>query len=302
MSTIDPAVLDIISQLAQIQQQQETIFGDSTSGSASPHQQLQYSMLSPTQAMTQTRRVISDLYERTKTRVPSLSNAEPFLVYRAACLAMLSGSESISEATFLGSSGLVKTVEDYLYGSLWYALHLTDVSSSTGSGNKKMEEAVAHLGMLVNEWGPSYFEQDDEGDGAMYGSATDAVALAAQGGGIGGAPREIPRSGGWAYTLPLLASQQYATALAYLAEAGGGLGLLQATHIGLAMNIMGLPITDFNLGRNSMSNASQALFPMLAASFSASLQGSDTEAALQYIMVLPREGSIIKEQVSLLND
>ena len=113
---------------------------------------------------------------------------------------MLGGSESISEASTLESSGLVKTVEDYLYASLWHALHLADASSSLsitggsavvdgggGSGLRRVAEAVARLSVLINQWGPSYFEEDEDVNGKMYTSASTAVALSAQGGTIGGA-------------------------------------------------------------------------------------------------------------------
>jgi len=299
INLIDPAVSDLIFQLADMQKHRDTIFGDANNNSPSRPEPQQHSMLSPSQAMMQSRRVISDLYERVKTRMTSSSSElEPTVVYQAACLAKLSGAESISEASCLASSGLVRTVEDYLYASLWYALHLSNSASSAGgeSDGNKMEAAISRLGMLVNEWGPSYFEEDDGNEG--FSDATDAVA--SRSGESGGARNEIPRSGGWAYAFPLLASQQYATALAYLAEAGGGLGLLQATHVALIMDTMGLPIDDFSLDGRDKSRSTQTLFPMLVTSYSASLQGSDAGAALQYLMVLSRQGSLIKEQVQRL--
>jgi hypothetical protein len=193
----------------------------------------------------------------------------------------------------LESSGLVKTVEDYLYASLWHALHLADTTSSIGGegGLQNVSRAVARLGKLVNQWGPSYFEQqDDFGDV----SASSAVAAAA---GVASAAQKMPVSGGWAYTLPLLASQQYATALAYLAEAGGGLGLLQATHVGVLMDAAGLSVSDYS---NASNAPSQTLVPMLVASFSASLQGLDAEAALKYLVLLSDKGKFVKEQVQRL--
>jgi len=296
-SGVDPAVLHIISQLVELQQDQETIFGDSTNGNTRSPQQVEKSLLSPSQTMLQSRRQVCELYERTKTRMSSLSggaNVEmPFVPYRAACLALLGGAESISEVSVLESSGLVKTVEDYLYASLWHALHLADTTSSIGGegGLQNVSRAVARLGKLVNQWGPSYFEQqDDFGDV----SASSAVAAAA---GVASAAQKMPVSGGWAYTLPLLASQQYATALAYLAEAGGGLGLLQATHVGVLMDAAGLSVSDYS---NASNAPSQTLVPMLVASFSASLQGLDAEAALKYLVLLSSKGKFVKEQVQRL--
>jgi hypothetical protein len=332
MGFIDPAVSDIISQLAQLQQTQETIFGNSGNTTGGSPTMLQSSLLNPTQTMIQSRRQVADLYERTKTRSQhssadttntTISTLEQqYTYYRLACLAMLGGSESISEASTLESSGLVKTVEDYLYASLWHALHLVDDASSSsssfipasgggGGGLRKVAEAVARLSVLINQWGPSYFEQE-EGNGGRMNSASAAVALASQGGTIGGANnlphRTIPQSGGWAYTLPLMASQQYATALAYLAEAGGGLGLLQAAHLGVAMDATGLSLGDFTLDEHNPSSSSQnisssasSLLPMLVASYSASLQGLDAGAALKYLVILDNKGRFVKEQVRMFH-
>ena len=270
------------------------------------------------------RRQVWELYERAKTRSASEGGAtgqqrqEPFAYYRMACLAMLGGNESISEAPMLESSGLVKTVEDYLFGSLWHAIHLVDVSSPSspaaigeagGGGLRKVAEAVARLSALVNQWGPSYFEQD-EGmtDGVI--SASAAVAQAARGGGtvgVGGRDgNRMPQSGGWAYALPLLATQQYASALAYLAEAGGGVGLLQAAHLGVVMDLVGLQVLDFALEDQQRSGISQrkqqqaTLLPMLVASYSASLQGVDAGAALKYLVLQSEKGKFVKEQVQRL--
>jgi hypothetical protein len=234
---------------------------------------------------------------------------DPCLHYRDACLAMLGGSESISEVPALESSGLlVKTVEDYLYTSLWHALHATEMDgvgatgeASGGEGGlRRLAEAVSRLSVLVDQWGPSYFEQDEDMNGE-YTGASEAVALAARGGGsVAKSADAVPRSGGWAFALPLLASQQYATALAYLAEAGGGLGLLQAAHVGIVMDAAGLSVTDFSLDEQSgMSSKSsqQTLLPMLVASYSASLQGSDVGAALRYLALMSGKGKFVKEQV-----
>ena len=128
------------------------------------------------------------------------------------------------------------------------------------------------------------------------------MALAARGGGsVTKSSKEVPRSGGWA-ALPLLASLQYATALAYLAEAGGGLGLLQATHVAIVIDAAGLRVTDFTVDEQSdiSSKSSQlALLPKLVASYSASLQGSDAGAALRYLALMTGRGKFVKEQVRM---
>jgi len=75
------------------------------------------SLLRPNQAMVQSRRRASDLYQRTKSQSAS-GNLKPYEGYRAASPAMLSGAESIAEATSLESSNLVGAVEDYVYASM----------------------------------------------------------------------------------------------------------------------------------------------------------------------------------------
>ena len=112
-------------------------------------------------------------------------------------------------------------------------------------------------------------------------------------------PHKVPRSGGWAYTMPLMVTQQYGSALAYLAEAGGGLGLLQATHLGVAMDMMGLSSCDFTLDGHKSLSSQETLLPMLVASYSSSLQGLDAAAALKYLVLLSDKGRFVKEQVSL---
>ena len=298
-------VIHLVSQLALLQQNQETIFGPT--------------LLHPSQSMIQCQRRVADTYDRMKT-LSSSSMRSPdrlYAHYQAACLALLGGSESISEASTLASSGLVTTVEDYLYASLWHAIHQADALSpssassitmmggGTNVGLTKVADSVARLALHVKEWGPSYFEQDDGDDDntkSSYTSAAVAVASAARGGtlvrggAIGGLSR-VPRSGGWAYALPLLLSQQYATALGYLAEAGGGLGLLQATHVGIAMNAAGLSLVDFVLTEELSISNQDVLLPMLVASYSASLQGVDVGGALKYLVLLSGKGKFVKEQV-----
>jgi hypothetical protein len=310
-SVVDPDVGEIVSQLVALQQTRETIFGGGGADlGAHSSQWPKTSLLNPTQSIVQCRRRVADSYERTKTRSSSSRTVErPHAHYRTACLAMLGGSESISEAPMLEASGLVTTVEDYLYASLWHAVHLADVPPSGGGSEgelRKVAEAVARLASLVKEWGPTYFEQDELDANASHVSASAAVTAAARGSGITegvgslGGPVRVPRSGGWAFALPLLASQQYETALAYLAEVGGGLGLLQATHIGVAMDTMGMSLGDFSMEEQSNASSSrETILPMLVASYSASLQGLDVSAALKYLVLLSGKGKFVKEQVRI---
>ena len=292
---VDAAVVDLVNLMAELQGGEESIFhcdgGDNNSGGFGGG--TRFTLLSPSSSVTKLRRLVGDLYEGVKTRFASLSSSEQMMAsYQAACLAMLGGSESISETSVLESSGLVKTVEDYLYASLWHALHLAEDASSSDVGLKYTCEAVARLGSLVKEWGPSYFEQED---GAAE-TAVGAVVLASQ----GNARDKIPTSGGWAYALPLLACQQYGSALAYLAEVGGCLGLMQAAHAAVVLDAAGIDMIDFSLEpiNGPIDEESRTLLPMLVSSFSASLQGADVVSALKYLMLLSGKGKVLNTQVN----
>jgi len=83
-------------------------------------------------------------------------------------------------------------------------------------------------------------------------------------------------------------------------------GLLQATHLGLVMDAGGLSVEDFITSEERGRSSSQrrrrqmTLLPMLAASYSASLQGADAAAALKYLVLLDGKGRFVKEQVTRL--
>lgn len=71
---------------------------------------------------------------------------------------------------------------------------------------------IIELGTTIRKYGPASFSQEEDG--------------------------------GWGYVLPLLASQQFRTALSYLAQAGGAMGVLQAVHLGLAFSIAKVEVAD----------------------------------------------------------
>ena len=290
---VDAAVVDLVNLMAEMQGGEETIFHCDGRGNSGSFGGQRFTLLSPSSAVTKLRSVVGDLYEGVKTRFASLSPSEQTMSsYQAACLAMLSGSESISEASVLESSGLVKTVEDYLYASLWHALHLAEDASSSNVGLKHSCQAIARLGSLVKEWGPSYFEQEDD----IPETAVSAVVLASQ----GNVRDKIPTSGGWAYALPLLACQQYGSALAYLAQAGGCLGLMQAVHAAVVLDAAGIDMIDYSLDLTDgpKDDENRTLFPMLVSSFSASLQGADIVSALKYLILLSGKGKVMNTQVN----
>lgn len=99
-------------------------------------------------------------------------------------------------------------------------------------------------------------------------------------------------NGGWGYALPLLATQQFRTALTFLAEAGGPAGLLQATHLGLALSMGGCSLDD--LGRPSSTDLLTALLVKYASTLEqdASLGPSP---CLEYLLEIPSRDQSYKE-------
>jgi hypothetical protein len=97
-------------------------------------------------------------------------------------------------------------IEDYLFSRLWEAL-IIPLSDQTQSP----ERGLKQLGRSIRDLESEYFGTRD------------------------------PYSFAW----PLLATQQHATALEHLVSAGGLVGLLQATHLGLVMtNLLGIGLAD----------------------------------------------------------
>jgi Nup93/Nic96 len=106
-----------------------------------------------------------------------------------------------------------------------------------------------------------------------------------------------PSSGGWAYALPLLATQQYQKALLWLTEVGGPVGLLQSTHIGLVLSLVGIPIR--NLGQtNSIGDG--VLTNLLVAYSGDVLKGHGSLASLDYLVRIPSKVRAYKEVANLI--
>jgi len=61
-------------------------------------------------------------------------------------------------------------------------------------------------------------------------------------------------SGEWGYVLPLIAAQQFETALSYLAEAGGPTGLMQASHLAIVFALANVAVKDLDRGDASSSS------------------------------------------------
>lgn len=136
---------------------------------------------------------------------------------------------------------------------------------------------IAEIGASIRKYGPEYFGADE--------------------------------SGGWAYALPLIASQQFKTALAYLAGAGGDNALLQAVHLGLVFSLAGVEVADLQhtttptpTMKRSSSEESELVNALLV-SYSNMLQREPTAGvlvALQYLLKIRSKEKLMQEVASLL--
>jgi len=107
-------------------------------------------------------------------------------------------------------------------------------------------------------------------------------------------------SGGWSYSLPLLASQQFRSALSFLVQAGGATGLLQATHTGMLLSDFG--VTLENLG-DSAHHASGSLVTSLLVDYSAmvhSIPSCGALCALEYLLWITNKSQMMNEVVALI--
>jgi hypothetical protein len=115
---------------------------------------------------------------------------------------------------------------------------------------------IAKLGELIQTFGPQHFNDEE--------------------------------TGGWSYALPLLASQQFKTALAHLADAGGPTGLLQATHLGLVLSFAGVAVDD--VGHDV---SPQCIVTLLLVAYVSKLPTAT--AALEYLLRIPKKDRARKE-------
>lgn len=102
-------------------------------------------------------------------------------------------------------------------------------------------------------------------------------------------------SGGWSYSLPLIAVQQYRTALSYLVEAGGATGLMQATHLGMLLSSCGATLD--NLGDSKPLPKSNLVTKLLVdyATWLHADPYSGAECALVYFACVPTKPLLTKE-------
>lgn len=129
------------------------------------------------------------------------------------------------------------------------------------------QRKLADLGKSIRDFGPEYFGTQDP----------------------------------YSYAWPLLATQQYASALTHLASAGGPMGLLQATHLGLVLTSL-LEIGVVDLGARSGADASSNVLTSLLVKYSRSvlLPRVGAGAALEYLARIPTRARATNEVAQLL--
>lgn len=200
-------------------------------------------------------------------RTMSISTPNPSTItneYKLATLALLSSAEPLTQIKAL-SGTIVSTIEDYLFSYLWDVVQPSSPSSSAPPQN--WNDKIRKLSNIVKRWGPQYFEAENE-----------SVL------------------GGWGYTMPLLLTQQYESALIHLAEHGKNKPLLlsQSTHLGILLEFAGIELVDLKPQQDGSerrmlghSISSMQLLTSLLVSYSVSFQSVDPEAALEYLVRIP---------------
>jgi hypothetical protein len=94
-------------------------------------------------------------------------------------------------------------------------------------------------------------------------------------------------SGCWAFALPLLASQQFRPALAYLSAAGGSEGRIQATHLGLLLG-------------SAVNSETESFVSSLLVDYAKYLEmNHGAVGALEYLRHIPNE-QVMKTEVCCL--
>ncbi len=130
-------------------------------------------------------------------------------------------------------------------------------------------DGIAELGDSIKRYGAGYFEDEE--------------------------------AFGWPFALPLLLTQQYKTALSYLAEAGGPMGLLQATHLGIALHLAGNSLKDY--GDTTATSSNDNLFATLLEHYATYLRSEPAVgnvAAVEYLVRIPQRDRCMKEVRAML--
>jgi hypothetical protein len=194
---------------------------------------------------TQDRASILDFYERAR-------NLDASNQHRIAVLALLCGQHLQFSST----------IEDYLFGLLWFALQDREDPVSQ----------IMEIGAKIRKYGPAHFAGEVE-------------------------------TGAWGFSFPLLASQQFKTALLFLAENGGPKGLMQATHIALAFYVAGIEVSDLVEPSRNKSSVGD-IVGILLTKYAQLLEkdaSSGVLAALQYLLRIPSKQDSFDEIASLIS-
>lgn len=130
------------------------------------------------------------------------------------------------------------------------------------------------MGASIRKYGPSHFASNDNGE--------------------------------WGYVLPLIAAQQFETALSYLAEAGGPSGLMQATHLGIVFSLAGVRIADQgnNDSLSSGGSAPRDVVTALLVNYATLSEREPTVGvltSLEYLLKIPSAEESIYQIANLIH-
>lgn len=229
---IEPAIMNLLHLLASSQSRTGSIW-DAT----------------PCQEILAARRDVGEFYHRSKATSSR---------YKTGALALLSAVEQLSP-----SSGILPTVDDYLFASIWFAVQSGD-KSSLGNGALAL---IAKLGKNIKTYGSAHFEK---------GASTK----------------------GWGYAYPLLVAQQWGAALSHLASIGGSKDLLEATHLALLISrYRGFAESKLLEDKISMDGGACRLLTSLFANYSKTFQDANPAAAVGYLVQIPDESEVSQVRV-----
>jgi hypothetical protein len=206
-----------------------------------------------------------------QTRAANASSANSNSVFQSGVCALLSGALLPSDESIAGFCD----IEDYLTSRLWQALVVApprdDDPASASSFSP--ERSLVRLGRSIRDLGSEYFGTRDP----------------------------------YSYAWPLLATQQYGTALRHLASTGGPVGLLQAAHLGLVMtNLLGISLVDLRDDEerdedSGIIDSSHELMTRLLVRYAhAILPHAGAVAAMEYAVRIPTEARATLEVARLI--
>ena len=221
---------------------------------------------------------LADTYHRASARSisSSSSNFTSMDNYKVAVLALLSLVDMPN--SILSTKGIVNTIEDYIFCNLWDAVQsqepesklpltygLSTISTPNAADivtSSTCMEKISKLGEMIKHWGAEHFQAEND-------------------------------VGGWSYSMPLLASQQFQSAIVHLADMGSQRknGLIHATHLAIILDCASINMEDLNIiKKHNSENESLQLLTSLLVSYSSGFQSIDPEAALEYLVRVPSIG------------